>query len=116
MKKHELQQKKEKLEAGAAYIKNNYIFSTPLRTAIDPNNSRKMYVKILNKNNIPCKKFHSLRHTYATRLLEKDVPIKTVQILLGHTDISNISNVYVHVMPEQKIKAIDKINSLFNVE
>ncbi|WP_373844516.1 hypothetical protein [Clostridium sp.] len=37
-------------------------------------------------------------------------------MLLGHADISTTSNVYVHVMPEQKIKAIDKINSLFNVE
>lgn len=116
LKKHELQQKKEKLKAGVAYIKNDYIFSTPLGTPIDPNNLRKMYVKILNKNNIPCKKFHSLRHTYATRLFEKDVPIKTVQMLLVHADISTTSNVYVHVMPEQKIKAIDKINSLFNVE
>ncbi|MBV4424562.1 tyrosine-type recombinase/integrase [Clostridium tyrobutyricum] len=62
------------------------------------------------------RKFHSLRHTYATRLFEKDVPIKTVQILLGHSDISTTSNIYVHIMPKQKIEAVNKINTLFKVE
>ncbi|AZV58385.1 site-specific integrase [Clostridium sp. AWRP] len=116
LKKRELEQKEEKLKAGSAYTENNYIFSTPLGTPTGPENLRKMYSKILSKNNIPHKKFHSLRHTYATRLFEKGVPIKTVQTLLGHSDISTTANIYTHVMPEQKIEAVDKINSLFNIE
>ncbi|MCC9294388.1 site-specific integrase [Clostridium sp. WLY-B-L2] len=116
LKKRELNQKKERLKAGDAYIKNDYLFSTQFGTPTGPSNLRKMYNKILAKNNIPHKKFHSLRHTYATRLFEAGVSLKTVQMLLGHADIQTTLNVYVHVMPEQKLKAVDKINNLFNIK
>ncbi|WP_195962720.1 tyrosine-type recombinase/integrase [Clostridium tyrobutyricum] len=116
LKRRKLEQNEEKLKVGSVYVKNDYIFSNPLGTATDPQNLRKIYKRILVNNNISYKKFHSLRHTYATRLFEKDVPIKTVQMLLGHSDISTTSNIYVHVMPEQKIEAVNKINTLFKVE
>ncbi len=49
---------------------------------------------------MPYRNFHSLRHTYATRLFENNVPIKTIQALLGHKDIATTMNIYTHVMPE----------------
>jgi len=54
-----------------------------------------------------------LSHTYSTKLFERGVPLKTVQILLGHSDISVTANIYTHVMPEKKIDAAEKINDLF---
>ncbi|AGK95173.1 tyrosine-type recombinase/integrase [Clostridium pasteurianum] len=114
-----LEQYKEKKESekekfGNDYIKNEYVFCTPIGSVIDPNNLRGMYRRILKKAKIDYKKFHSLRHTYATRLFEAGVPLKTVQTLLGHNDISITANIYTHVMPEEKVKAIDKINSIFD--
>ncbi|MGL4608005.1 MAG: tyrosine-type recombinase/integrase [Eubacteriaceae bacterium] len=50
----------------------------------------------------------NLRHTYATRLFELNVPVKTVQVLLGHSDINLTLNTYTHVL-EKKNK-----NSVFN--
>jgi integrase/recombinase XerD len=49
--------------------------------------------------------FHCLRHSYATRALEKGVPINQVQILLGHSNIST-TNRYVHANPQDAIKNI----------
>lgn len=62
---------------------------------------------------MPYRKFHALRHTYATKLFEAGVSIKTVQELLGHSDISITANTYTHVMPQQKNNATEKINNLF---
>ncbi|WP_406542589.1 tyrosine-type recombinase/integrase [Clostridium ljungdahlii] len=83
---------------------------------MDPRNLRRSYERVLKNNNIPYKKFHSLRHTFATRLFENNVPLKTVQMLLGHSNINITANIYTHVMPPEKFKAIDKINSIFNVK
>jgi integrase len=68
---------------------------------------------MLKKAGVEFKKFHALRHTYATKLFEKGVPLKTVQKLLGHSDISITANIYTHVMPEQKIDAAEELNHLF---
>lgn len=61
---------------------------------------------------IPHRSFHSIRHTYATRLFEMDVPIKTVQALLGHSDIQTTMNIYTHVMKEKKLEIVDKLDEL----
>ena len=58
-----------------------------------------------NKNYTP----HSLRHGYGSILLSQGVDIKTVSILLGHKDISTTYNIYIHVLEEDKIKAIKDV-------
>ncbi len=40
---------------------------------------------------------HCLRHTFATRALERGVPLKTVSALLGHTQLQLTTDLYMHV-------------------
>ncbi|WP_347707532.1 tyrosine-type recombinase/integrase [Clostridium sp. cel8] len=58
------------------------------------------------------KKFHALRHTYVTKLFEAGTPLKTVQTLLGHSNIKTTADIYTHVMSKQKIDAVEKLNSI----
>ncbi|MCG4471075.1 site-specific integrase, partial [Lawsonibacter sp. DFI.6.74] len=42
-----------------------------------------------------------------------NVPPKTVQVLMGHYDISITMNIYTHVMENTKLEAIEKLNEIF---
>ena len=115
LKEYKIAQNKKRLSTGELYYESNLVFTTPIGTPINQSNLRKSYNRILDKANIDRLKFHSLRHTYATRLFEQNVQIKTVQVLLGHSDITTTMNIYTHVTEEVKNDAIDKINAIFDI-
>lgn len=54
-----------------------------------------------------CIKFHGLRHTFASTLIESGTDVKTVSVILGHSDISTTLNVYVHPSEDAKRNAIN---------
>lgn len=49
---------------------------------------------------------HALRHTYATRAIERGVPPKVLQQLLGHASIKTTMDRYVHVTDDSMAKAV----------
>ncbi|HBF5909291.1 TPA: site-specific integrase [Clostridioides difficile] len=113
LKRHKIQQTEQRLLLGDAYINNNYVICNDTGLALNNNRPGKILDSLLKKLNIPKIKFHALRHTYATRLFEAGVPPKTVQMLMGHYDISITMDIYTHVMHNTKQDAVDKINDIF---
>lgn len=53
---------------------------------------------------------HSLRHTFATRCIEKGVQPKTLQKMLGHSTIQVTMDLYVHVTDEYLENEVKKMN------
>ena len=56
------------------------------------------------------KTIHSLRHTFATRLIEKNVNPKVISELMGHTNCNITLNRYCQCFIEEKRKEIEKIS------
>lgn len=52
---------------------------------------------------------HTFRHTYATRCIENGMRPKTLQIILGHSNINITMNLYVHVTEDEKQKEVENI-------
>ena len=63
------------------------VFCTSHGTKILPSNLRRTFYKVLEKVGIEDFKFHDLRHTFATRLAQRDVDLYKISKLLGHKDI-----------------------------
>jgi integrase len=67
------------------------------------------YKKYLKKLNIKKYKFHTLRHTFATRSLLNGMDIKSLSEILGHSSVKITLDKYVHIKKEEKLKQINKL-------
>lgn len=115
LKEHKINQNKEMLKAGKLYDNKNYVFCNELGYPLDSKKPTRNLKSILAKLNIEPIKFHGLRHTYATRLFEANVPPKTVQALMGHSDIALTLNIYTKVMDNVKVEAVEKLDKIFSL-
>ena len=91
--------------------RDNY-FLTGTDKYTEPRNYRKIYKTLLKKLKINATSFHALRHTFATRLIENKVDIKTVSELLGHASVNITISIYVHSEFNTKRKAVKTLDSL----
>jgi len=114
IKKYQLHQKALKLQMANLYEDNELVFCNMFGRYLDCSNVRKRFKRILVANGMQDKKFHDLRHTYATRLFELKEDPKTVQSLLGHSNISITLDTYTHVLDSMKERAASKLNDLYN--
>lgn len=57
---------------------------------------------------------HALRHTFATRCFERDIPPKTVQHLLGHATVQMTMDLYTHITEQKKQADMQKLEGLFS--
>lgn len=88
---------------------------------LHPYNMEERYFKPLLKqcnqfldeeNQINKLRFHDLRHSFASYLLSKGVPVKYVSERLGHSSCKMTLDVYNSVMPSAKFGALDLLDSI----
>lgn len=103
----------EKLRLGPAYEDNNLLFPSLTGSHIDAKNLRRSWERALNNAGVPHKKFHALRHTYATKLFENGTSILTVSRLLGHSS-TRTTEIYTHVLEDIKAKEVECLDSILN--
>ena len=84
------------VDFGQSFSVNNHVCVWPDGRLLDPNYVSQHFRKLLIKNDLPLIRFHDLRHTAGSLLLEDGVDIKTIQEFLGHSDASTTANIYLH--------------------
>lgn len=91
------------------FSKNDYILTGSLDKCYEPLVYRYTYRVVLKNSNISYRKYHCLRHTFATRCIRVGMDIKSLSEVLGHSSIGITLSTYVHSSFEVKKKYIDKL-------
>jgi integrase len=75
------------------------IFLNPAGTShIDANNFRDRWKKVLAAANIPYRRPHIIRHSFASHAIEQGCPLTGVAYLLGHSDTRMVATTYGHLI------------------
>lgn len=94
--------------------KQGLLFVTSNGTPISPRNLVRHFKQAVEQAGLPEIRFHDLRHTCATLHLVAGTHPKTVQDILGHSQISLTLDTYSHVLPVVQDEAAEWMNGLIN--
>lgn len=108
LKKHKIKQTEMKLLLGKEYHDEGFIFTRGDGKLLGRRRLGRRLEKLEDEFKLTKVTPHGLRHTYCTRLIEENIPVKTIQSLLGHSDIKTTLNIYAHVTGDGKDEAVKK--------
>ncbi|GAA3266880.1 hypothetical protein GCM10010469_38950 [Streptomyces labedae] len=103
------QQQRERAAAGTAWQHSGHVFTTAQGRPVDPTNLTRTFLTFLRKAGLRRIRFHDLRHSTATLLLEQGVDLVVIKELLGHAHIGVTASVYAHVRLRFQRQAIDTL-------
>ena len=109
---HKRQQEKIKADAGERWKENDLIFPSTLGTPLDSFRVSHQFKKLLKKNGLPDIRFHDLRHTSISFLLDMGIPVNTVQQRSGHSKASVTTDTYGHSMSHSQDEAAQRIDAM----
>uniref|UniRef100_UPI00292FB47F tyrosine-type recombinase/integrase n=1 Tax=uncultured Ruminococcus sp. TaxID=165186 RepID=UPI00292FB47F len=106
---HRSRQNFEKLRLGKGYADHGYVFANEFGYAVEPSYLRDVYERILKSAGVSHYKFHTIRHTFATRAIENGAPVKIVSEILGHSSVQLTMDVYCHPSVSAKRSVMEKL-------
>ncbi len=127
LRAHRKRQAERELQS-AAWRGIDLIFTTPDGGPLNPNNVSRNFALIMQRAErrrkaehpdaapLPRIRFHDLRHTHATLLLQEGEAVHTVSARLGHANAAITLNTYAHVTPKMQESAASTIGRLLAEE
>ena len=110
------QQAQDKIRAGDKYTDYGFIVTNEFGHYFEQKTFKDYYDRLLKDADIGHFTFHALRHTFATRALERGMDYKTLSAILGHYSVAFTMDTYVHSMDEHKRREMDKMDDMFGMQ
>ncbi len=108
---HRDQQRQEREAAGTGWKSSGYVFTRPNGAPIEGATLTRHFTALLRRARLRRIRFHDLRHSAATLLLEQGVELVVIKELLGHAHIGVTATVYAHVRLRLQRQAIDLLSN-----
>jgi len=112
LRAHKVKQEADRASAVALWREQGLIFTTGIGTPFVPLVVRRDFADGLAAANLPRIRFHDLRHTGSSLLLDHGVSLLVVSKRLGHANPSTTLSIYAHTtmdMQSQAASAMDEI-------
>lgn len=79
----------------------------------EPRTMQYQFQRILKEAGIDNRNFHSLRHTFATNCVESGMDVKTLSVILGHSDVRITLNRYVHPTMDSRREQMNRLPDFY---
>jgi len=112
LRNHREQLKTRAKVAGNRWQNYNLVFPSTVGTPIGGSNIIKVFKEQIAKAGVKEIRFHDLRHTAASLMLNNGVPVLVVSKILGHSKTSTTLDIYGHLIPvmqEEAARIMDEI-------
>jgi integrase len=113
LKAHKVAQNADRLAAGSSYADNGLVFADAFGAAWKPASITTLFHGICKRAGIGHVRFHDLRHTAASLMIERGVSITTVALLLGHANTSTTLSTYAHAIKGAEEAGARAMDALF---
>ena len=97
---------------GDKWQENNLIFPSAVGTPMSQRNLYKKFKAVINQAGMRNIRFHDLRHTAASLMLNHGIPALIVAKRLGHSKVSVTLDTYGHLLPGMQQETADFIDDL----
>ncbi len=114
LKEHQNVQNEIKRDIGSAYHDWNLICCYANGRYFNPTRFSHKFSRLLEKYELEHIRFHDLRHSNATLMLEGNIPAKIASQRLGHSSIQVTLDIYSHVRDEAQKETVELIDNLLN--
>lgn len=94
----------------------DYVCVNQLGELLRPSYVTDHFRELLEKYGLRHIRFHDLRHTFASLLINQDVPLINVSNFLGHSDLSTTANIYAHLDKASKQASAAVISNILQGE
>lgn len=94
----------------------DYVCVNQLGELLRPSYVTDHFRELLEKYGLRHIRFHDLRHTFASLLINQDVPLINVSNFLGHSDLSTTANIYAHLDKASKQASAAVISDILQGE
>ena len=87
------------------YDYDGYVFVDEMGERLKPDYLTNQFPRFVERHGMKRMRFHDLRHTCASMMLDNRVPLKQIQEWLGHSDFGTTANIYAHLDYSSKISS-----------
>ncbi|WP_019707159.1 site-specific integrase [Streptomyces xinghaiensis] len=111
-----LQRRKEQQDerefCGSEWLDSGFVFTTSVGSPLDPRNLNRHWYATRRRAGLDGYRFHDLRHSFVSLLLDMQAPPHVVREIAGHSDLQVTLGVYAHASTAEKRRALEKLGTV----